>query len=102
MSLLSKIGGDSKGQIMVMPNLNYGSSSGVGMNHGGANGSNILINQSSQGSLPPSHFYDAAANSNVSHSNSFNLHATKSAAGGKRIGLSRASIETVNTAVALN
>ena len=44
-SLLSKIGGDSKGQIMVMPNLNYG---GAGHSkHGNVNSNNILINQSS-------------------------------------------------------
>ena len=76
---------------MVMPNLNYGHGSGAA---GQKAKQSILINQSSQQNLP-SQFYDAS-----SVSTSFQTHgaAAKSAAGGKRIGLSRGSIETSMTA----
>ena len=40
LSLLSKIGGDSKGQIMVIPNMSYGTG---GQSSGKP--TNILINQ---------------------------------------------------------
>ena len=76
---------------MVMQSLNYGGSCARKPNYQVGSNS-ILINQSSQQNLP-SQFYDAAGSQN---STSFQLHAhnAKSAAGGKRIGLSRGSIET--------
>ena len=71
-SLLSKIGTESKGHLNV---AHYGTATGGGMqSHNGS----ILINQSSQQNLQPHASHEALG--------------VKSA--GKRIGLSRASIET--------
>lgn len=95
-SLLSKIGGgcqqDAKGNIKVMPSLSYGGGSTCGGN-GKQNSANILVNQSSQQNLP-SNFYEGSSMATSYHVNASNA---KSAAGGKRIGLSRGSLETTHS-----